>query len=793
MSDSSNLETSAAAIPEPRSGADADSLGDDPLGAPFRVRDETVPRRIEAHLRERCGVDTQQLRDCFIWNGLQSELDPDGRLDVEAAFLEQSAAVFEAQARRTPDGVSRALLCLWVHHGSVRAWNHTYRVDLLTKCMIQFEGTVVRQWRLDEEPDPAVELALQLCDLVREEILLEDRLKTGSRLRYTEALDRVIGSCTGVLHDAEAVPGPVAAYVKGEVAVRHQYHLQLREANRALTAKSAGQKKKYELHKDLRRLVNEWPFSSVELSKLNAHRQALERLQEAQDEKRPWMRVDEGRIVYLFPFGVTGIDYGQIASRLKRAFAQRPEAGEDRPSMVRPTAIIDHFTYHADIWEPRLEKGRRFDGLELILPKVRLRVDEQTTEELSAAIRFSPMGVHSLRLERILEDVYPSELHAAMFRAAREHGAIEVGCAETGQKWDRLARFARDLIMEQLPEQLAFDDEPQKGQKDAPPICIHRARSHVLVRILRASERKRESEFRDDDENRMVQDGRHLLSLLGSSVLLHAAPDAKESLWDWVRLADDHSKQIWNQRNQGDLLISTENTTVIAALDAPNFISGDLEAIAEFTACLNGALAAWNFQLDSYRAAVTELIAAYNTPGADRSAQLEAMKAARTRMLGFESETRQVISLLHSPRLLRSPSGAAALRRLLAVSGVDEQIETFEARLNEVMADQSEATLQRWEGDRQQRVRDSATAAVSALSICAAISIWQAAGFWSPQGWGWTTAVVAVWAVGYVGQRWVSYNGFRSTARFVVKVPLAFAGWLWTAATAWRMRSIGER
>jgi hypothetical protein len=218
-----------------------------------------------------------------------------------------------------------------------------------------------------------------------------------------------------------------------------------------------------------------------------------------------------------------------------------------------------------------------------------------------------------------------------------------------------------------------------------------------------------------------------------------------------------------------------------------------LEAIAEFTACLSGALTAWNFQLDSYRAAVTELIAEYNTPGADRGAQLEAMKAARTRMLGFESETRQVISLLHSPRLLRSPSGAAALRRLLAVSGVDEQIETFEARLNEVMADQSEATLQRWEGDRQQRVRDSATAAVSALSICAAISIWQAAGFWSPQGWGWTTAVVAVWAVGYVGQRWVSYNGFRSTARFVVKVPLVFAGWLWTAATAWRMRSIGER
>lgn len=793
MSDSSHVETATPAIPVPRSGADVESLDDDLLDAPLEARSDTVPRRIESHLRDRCGVDTQGIRDCFIWNGLQSELDPGGEWDIEEAYLARATAVFEAAARRAQRGVSRALLCLWVHHSSVRAWNHTYRVDLLTKCMDRFAATVRELWGLDSAPDPTVELALRLCELVQEEILLEDRLKTGSRLRYTESLDTVIGSCTGVLHDAATMPGPVAAYIGDEVAVRHQYHLALREANRALTAKSAGQRKKYEFRKELRRLVNRWPFSSVELSKLNAHRQALERLQEAQDEKRPWMRVDEGRIVYLFPFGVTGLDYGQITSRLRWAFEQPPEDGEERPGMVRPTAIIDHFTYHADIWEPRLERGKRFDGTELILGKVRLRVDEETTEELNAAIRFSPMGVHCLRLERTVEDLYPSELHAAMFRAAREHGAIEVDCEQSGRTWDRLARFARDLLLTQLPEQLSYGAEDEESKDDA-PLCIHRGRSHVLVRVLRASERQREFEPHIGEVDRpMVQDGHRLLSLVGASVLLHAAPDAKESLWDWIRLADDHSKQIWNQRNQGDLLISTENTTVIAALDAPNFISGDLEAIAEFTACLSGTLAAWNFQLDSYRAGVTELIAAYNTPGADRGAQLAAMKAARTRMLGFENETRQVISLLHSPTLLRSPSNAAALRRLLAVSGIDEQIETFEARLNEVMADQSEATLQRWEGDRQQRVRDSATAAVSALSICAAISIWQAAGFWTPQAWGGATAVVAVWAVGYVGQRWVSYNGFRATARFVVKVPLAFAGWVWRAATAWRMRAIRER
>ncbi|MFG3342501.1 hypothetical protein [Glycomyces sp. NPDC048151] len=761
MSTPSEAEAASAAVPLARTGSD-DDVFEGPLGA----RDEGVHLRIEARLRA-CGVDTRALRDCFVWNGLQSEIGAEGGPEFEETFLALAGAEFAAQAARTKSGLDRALLCLWVHHGSVRAWNHTYRVDLLTKCMIRFSATVRELWGLEDAPDESVGLALRLCDLVRAEILLEDRLKTGSRLRYERALDEVIAGFAAVLDETEGLTDPVAGYVREEVGVRHEYHLVLRRAYRALVTVSNGGKARYEMRKELQRLANSWPFSSVELSKLNAHRQALEQLQGAGSR---WMRVDEGRIVYLFPFGVTGLDYEAVTSRLRSSF----EAGVS-PDLVRPRAILDHFTYHADIWEPRLETDKRFDGMEMALPKVRLRVDEATVEELSASVRFSPMGVHCLRLERTLTDVYPGELHAAMFRAAREHGQIEVTCGDSGRTWDRLSRFARDLLLKQLPVLLEGDQEAEGRRRTfAPPVEIHRGRSHVLIRVLRASVRKHEyGPHVGGNGSEMVKDGRELLALTGSSVLLHAAPDAKESLWDWVRLADDHSRQIWNQRNQGDLLISTENTTVIAALDAPNFISGDLEAVAEFTACLGGTLAAWNHQLDSYRASVTEYIAAYNTPGSDRSAQLEAIKASRTRMLGFESETRQVISLLHSPALLRSPSNAAALRRLLDVSGVDEQLETFEAGLGEVMADQSEATLQRWEGDRQQRIRDSLTAAVSALSVCAAISIWQAAGLWTPIGWSVVTAVVAFWAVVYVMRRWVSYYGVWSTLLRIAKAPAA--------------------
>nr|BFF22580.1 hypothetical protein GCM10025732_05450 [Glycomyces mayteni] len=127
------------------------------------------------------------------------------------------------------------------------------------------------------------------------------------------------------------------------------------------------------------------------------------------------------------------------------------------------------------------------------------------------------------------------------------------------------------------------------------------------------------------------------------------------------------------------------------------------------------------------------------------------------------------------------------------MKGVDEQLASFSERLNEVMADQSEATLQRWEVDRQQRVRDSLTAAVSALSVCAAISIWQAAGFWTPAGWGAATVVVAAWAAVYVSARWVSYQGGPwSTVRFLAGLPVRGLVRARTAFARARMRRIAR-
>lgn len=754
------------------------------------------PLELERYLASSIGGGRlAAIKDCFDWNGhhIRTRPVPDvpngsagaGPAGIETytedRFADHIRDLFDAATGSVTDLTGRLLLSLWVRQSCRKAWGHTYRSDQLISTLEAFNEAALRAWA-SQDGDALVALALRCNDLLRAEIHTEDQLHTGVLSLHREAVEAVIEVCRGLVSDARIVHEGfglggqnadgvlvhgVIRFIEKQVQARLRYNRALLASNLGVGAAVAGDMP--ELDRMVATVATTMdllpPDSYIELSEIGALQQSLERFR---DNRKPWLRIDRGRISYLFPFGITNLEYDQIPARLQTAMDRRRRQharGEAARHDVCPTALSTHFTAHADIWNPHAVQRQRFDGIELSFPDVSLDLGDGTVETLKVSIRFSSMGVHCLRLERPVRNLRPHELSAVLRRPLREHGRITISCPGTREPWHRLSQFARTVLNENLPEQLRAD---MPGAADAP--LVHRGRPHVLLRIQHASDYFPGSAAPPSP----VREGSRLLSLFGASSLVNAAPASKESIGDWSRLSGGRSKTIRTLRNEGDVLVSNENSTVIAALDTPSHLSAELEALAEFTMSFSGALEAWNHRLNDYRAAVTEIADAYDAnAAADKPELLQRMQQERAQLTRFENETRRVIATLYSPSLLRSSVNTAVLRRLLQNSGTDAHVQAFRERLGEVVADQFEATLQRWEQDRQKTLaderaaraqksallRESTSVGLGGLGVCAAFQIWQSADFLPSAVWSWATLVVVLLIGGAMVQPWIEAYG----------------------------------
>lgn len=743
------------------------------------------------------------IRDCFDWNGHQVKTAPTSEVPdgtgpavietfTEAQFAAYVDGLFTEAAAAVTDRIGRLLLCLWVRQSCRKAWGHTYRSDQILGTLAAFNEAAHRAW--DAESDPFLGLALRCNDLLHAEIHTEDQLHTGSLGLHRAAVERAIKVCEAITDGArtllEAVGNGEAAddaavqgitrFIAEQAEARLRFNRAILASNEGVVAAVAGDMARLSREiADIESAASLIPADSyIEQSEIGALQQSLERFTH---NRKPWLRIDRGRISYLFPFGITNLEYEEIPARLQTAVEHGPlhVSGENRQA-VRPTALSTHFTAHADIWDPHAAQSQRFDGLELSFPDLALDLGDDGTEVLKVSIRFSPMGLHCLRLERPVRDLQPHELSAVLRRPMREHGRISITCPGSEGSWSRISQFARTVLNEDLPRHLR--GEAPSG--DADPL-VHRARPHVLLRIQHASRYRPGSA----DPPEPVREGSALLGLFGASSLVNATPVNKESIGDWSRLSGGRSKTIRSLRNEGDVLVSNENSTVIAALDTPSHLSAELEALAEFAASFSGALEAWNHRLNEYRSAVADIVDAYDTGAAkDTPELLQRMQQERAQLTRFENETHRVIATLYSPHLLRSSVNTAVLRRLLQNSGTDAHVQAFRERLGEVVADQFEATLQRWEKDRQkvledrraERARKSALArestsiSLAGLGIFSAFQIWQAAGIWSV--WSAVTLTVLIFVGGALLRAANKAYGWKAVKRVLTGQPVV--AWL---------------
>src|SRR5262249_52685165 len=111
----------------------------------------------------------------------------------------------------------------------------------------------------------------------------------------------------------------------------------------------------------------------------------------------------------------------------------------------RPTVVHSSFNLD-DVWDGSDFLGRRYDGVLVELPEVSLHdLDGTALATLRAELRLSRLGNHYVRLQTRLVDADPAQVHAALFRAAPEHGTAVVRCDGAETTWPRLAALAVDL------------------------------------------------------------------------------------------------------------------------------------------------------------------------------------------------------------------------------------------------------------------------------------------------------------------------------------------------------------
>lgn len=677
---------------------------------------EDDPSVLTGHLAG-IGVDVDTLWTLPRWNA-ELPADDDRRAQVMGEAVEAALA----------SPVGAALLGLHVWNLCSEAWEHTYRFPRLIGTVLAFEEA----WRQRRatDPDPrsraAGDAAAALAETLILEIEVEADLCRGDLTRQAAAASDTIAGAERLRELADGLDDglePLRELFADLAETLIVYYGALRTALESAAAALAGASGPAVGVNALWRAERHEAIDRIYRSELRAHRRNLERIAEAADAE--WLTVDDARIVYLYPFGISGRSPNDAVEAVCDLITA-PRVGDIVADAVRRSFDLD------DVWAGSDYLQRRFEGAAIELPRVTLaHLDGEPIAELSAEVRVSQLGNHYLRLEGDLDGCDPQRLQFALFRAAPEHAAVVVACGETDTTWERLSDFA-DHVQQGIATLLTQDP--------ANPVVARPGRYHVLLSIFEASAGR--GPAAPVAERRPVDSGDDLLELFGASAVLAPVPNGISSICDWSRAGIDRSRLLRDVAKDGDLIAPTANTTVTAFLGSPSFIIGMFETVAEFVGSLDGLFSAWHDRLAAHYGRVQDLVTPGHPDGdaeglRERAARLRAQQVA---LNDFAAEARSVLSLIHSPNLMTSPTDIDLLLKLVRANEVDLQELDFAAKLRELLGDRLEAHIDDLAARMQERVDDERRrqerfnhgivqgllAAVAAFGVAGVVQILQA-------------------------------------------------------------------
>jgi hypothetical protein len=675
-------------------------------------------------------ADLDELSRIERWNFEQdaedeAASDPDATDEPPSAIdAPQKAEELVGRAVAATVGVLHAtpLLVLYLRFECEQAWElswwHEPIRETIRAVNVAWNACAHNALPADAAVMPA---ALTCLDILDHELLVESALATASLSRAAAEAQRTAETASRARRDAERAadaPGADAftrrllrslrecgereeAYYGAVAAAARAFAGGFSGAPDELDAAIAGLQKVEE-----RRLIDE-----IDRSELRAHRAGLQALVAAR--KRPTLRVDDGRIVYLYPFGLRGSGRPcppeDLVEELRRGAEDWKLAGLQVRRVQRDLPLND-------IWHGNDPFRRQHGGAAAELPDL-LGPDPDGGEPIpvSVELRLCALGNHYLRLEAPLDDVAPPALYAAVLRPSPEFGDLaeldlpitpDLDGAE--QEWGGLAEFSEAVISDVVRELNAkldagIEHSGRPGQY------------HVLVAIRRASAHESDGAIRPLDR------GEELEQALGVQPLWHPVRHGVSAIGEWLRYPLDPDLRVSNPAFTGDLVVRTANSTLLALFGSPDYMIGAVVEAAEFVATLDGLFATWQQELADYYKKIdgplqdmlTEVDAEKTRrPGTEApddltqaQTALQKLERAQLHLHQFVMASRRTLIFLTSPSLVTSPVMRVTLDRLMDAAGFDRLRAEFVGMVDEVLGDRL-GTLVDTSVRRQQEIYD---------------------------------------------------------------------------------------
>lgn len=490
-------------------------------------------------------------------------------------------------------------------------------------------------------------------------------------------------------------------------------------------------------------------------SDLRAHRACLTALNH--ERSSPWLHVNHGRIVYVYPFALRGIAPERAVTCAGEKSADWLLAG-NFPSSVHNSLDLD------DIWDGSDSLGRRYEGALIELPDVTMRGHDNTEMgRVTCQIRLSNMGNHYIRFEARLRDVSPSDLYAMMFRAAPEHGSIRVSFKDLSPElrdrpageWPRLSDLAMCLVEDTRTRLHEYSDITEVGMVARPGMY------QVVVSINSASARRGPAGTEARREILTMDD---LNAATGVQVLTNPVTYMVGAIEEWIHYSTQNELSATVQGLGREWMVRTPNTILMAAPAGADHADATRLGVVEFVASLDGLFAGWSAELASYYEKARGLQESLSRLDENRagsapelarlSRQLNAEKIALNH---FTVELRSTLALIQSPSLVASPVVAATLSGLLSASGFERAAEELRVKIDEVVNEQLGIIIERLTSKRieNQRVKTEVfLAVISAAGVSGIIQVLQAGYGAGGAGVKWAIAGVIAIVTGAVTLGW---------------------------------------